>query len=93
MASDDVEVVLDRERETEDGNVVRVKAMRVPESEEFPEGVKYRFHYGTLAGDTILRYDNSHGVHERHTEDDLEEIEYPDGGLVELYDRFLDEIE
>mgnify|MGYP006284633481 FL=1 len=64
MASDDVEVVLDRERETEDGHVVRVKAMRVPESEKFPAGVKYRFHYGTLAGDTILRYDNSHGVHE-----------------------------
>jgi len=75
MAPDDVEVVLDRERETEDGHVVRVKAMRVPESEKFPEGVKYRFHYGTLAGDTILRYDNSHGVHERHTEDALEEIE------------------
>lgn len=93
MAPGDVEVVLDRERETEDGHVLRVKALRVPESEKFPEGVKYRFHYGTKGGDTILRYDNSHGVHERHTPDGLEEIDYPGGGMVELYDRFLAEIE
>jgi hypothetical protein len=92
MGADDVDVVLNRERETEDGQILRVKAMKVPESEKFPEGVKYRFHYGTKDGDTILRYDNSHGVHERHTPESLEEVDYPDGGIVELYDRFLTEI-
>lgn len=48
-------------------------------------------HYGTRAGDTLLRYDNSHGRHERHTPDATEEIEYP--GIAALYRRFLDEIE
>lgn len=88
---EDVRVVLDEYRETADGRILRVRALVVPESEKFPEGVKYRFHYGTKSGETILRYDNSHGVHERHTRDDLEEVSFP--GLATLYRRFRDEIE
>lgn len=88
---EDIRVVLDEYRETDDGRILRVRALEVPESEKFPEGVKYRFHYGTTSGETILRYDNSHGVHERHTRDNLEEIPFP--GLPALYRRFQDEIE
>lgn len=51
---------------------VDVKAWRVPESDRYPEGIKYSMQYGTTAGSTILRYDNfpdhpgasRHHVHE-----------------------------
>jgi hypothetical protein len=88
---DDVREILDELRETDDGRIINVRALSVPESEKFPEGIKYRFHYGTKAGETVLRYDNSHGVHERHTRETLDEIEYP--GLATLYRRFRDEVE
>ncbi|MFB6299359.1 MAG: DUF6516 family protein [Halobacteriales archaeon] len=55
--------------------------------------MKYRFHYGTTDGDTIVRYDNSHGVHERHVGDTTEDIAFPDGELETLYRRFMADIE
>lgn len=74
-----------------DGTVVRVKILAVPESEKFEDGVKYRLHYGTEAGDTIVRYDNSHGVHERHTADGVDETyEFP--GYEAIQDRFWREV-
>lgn len=92
MASDEdeVEVVRDYRREDSEGNIIRVKILQVPESEKFPEGVKYRLHYGTKADETLLRYDNSHGVHERHRGDEVELIEFP--GIAPLYERFREEI-
>lgn len=89
----DVEVIRDFHREAET-HIIRVKLMRVPESEKFPEGVKYRLHYGTPDGDTLLRYDNSHGVHERHSAPDPNDpdlIDFP--GLEALYRRFMGEID
>lgn len=78
MAPDDVRVVEDTERRFEDGGVLRVRVLSVPESEKFSGGVKYRLHYGTDAGETVIRYDNSHGRHERHTPDGLDEdYEFP----------------
>lgn len=59
-------LLLDETR-LEGDHIYTVIAWRIPESEAHPEGIKYRFHYGTVDGETILRYDNSHGVHERHT--------------------------
>ena len=56
-------------------------------------GYKYSLHFGTLDGETILRYDNSHEEtkeHERHTADEVEEIEFP--GMVELLERFKAEV-
>jgi hypothetical protein len=35
-----------------------VSAFRVPESNRYPEGIKYSMQYGNAAGETILRYDN-----------------------------------
>lgn len=58
--------------------MVRIRVLSVPESEKFEDGVKYRLHYGTTDGDTVVRYDNSHGVHERHTRDGLDKgYEFP----------------
>ena len=90
--TDDVRVVEDTERRFVDGHVLRVRILSVPESSKFPDGVKYRLHYGTDDGETLLRYDNSHGVHERHTPEGLDEgYEFP--GYEDLRDRFWDEVE
>lgn len=91
MAEDLPAVLIDEREVVDETYIKRVKVIAVPQSEEFPEGIKYRMHYGTLAGETILRYDNSHGVHERHDGDTTEEFEYP--GSQALYQRFISEIE
>ena len=44
MADGDAEIVRDRRRDFGD-EVVRIRVLRVPESETFPEGIKYAFHY------------------------------------------------
>ena len=65
----------------------------VPESEAYPDGVRYSMHYGDYDGTTILRYDNAHGAtkgHERHTPEDAEEIDFP--GWQELLQRFRQEV-
>jgi hypothetical protein len=87
---DDVEVVRDRRRDLGD-TLVRIRVLRVPESETYPEGTKYAYHYGETNADTpILRYDNHHGVHEHHEGDDVDEIEFP--GYEQLLRRFAREL-
>ena len=91
MAPDDVRVLEDTERRFADGTVLRVRVLAVPESEKFPDGVKYRLHYGTDEGDTLVRYDNSHGVHERHTPEGIDEdYEFP--GYEAVQKRFWDDV-
>ena len=91
MEDDDIEVVRDRRRDFGD-EIIRIRVLRVPESDKFPEGIKYAFHYGRKEDDDspILRYDNHHGVHERHRGSEVEEIEFP--GLRELLERFVREL-
>jgi len=92
MDSDDVRVLEDTEQRFEDDTLLRVRVLSVPESEKFPDGVKYRLHYGTEAGDTLIRYDNSHGHHERHTANGLDEsYEFP--GYDAVQRRFWEEVE
>ncbi len=66
---------------------------RVPESEAYPEGVKYSMHYGTSDGTTILRYDNAHAEkgHERHTQAGTDIVEFT--GWRELFERFRTEVQ
>lgn len=90
--TDDVRVLEDTTRHFEDSTVLRVRVLAVPESEKFPEGVKYRLHYGTEDGTTLVRYDNSHGDHDRHTPDGRdEEYEFP--GYDTVQKRFWQEVE
>ena len=89
---DDVRVVEDTERRFGDGAVLRVRVLAVPESNKFADGIKYRLHYGTEDGNTLIRYDNSHGRHERHTPDGLDEdYEFP--GYDAVQKCFWDEVE
>lgn len=89
---DAVRVVEDTDRRFADGTVLRVRVLAVPESEKFPDGIKYRLHYGTEDGETLIRYDNSHGFHERHTavgrDDDYEFV-----GYDAVQARFWNEVE
>lgn len=94
MSADDVEV--DYTVRRSDGRVESVYVRRTADS-TYPSGWRYSLHYGTLDGDTILRYDNAHERvkgHERHTgdgPDDVHRIEFP--GMDALLSRFYREIE
>ncbi|GAB3687840.1 hypothetical protein GCM10028857_21370 [Salinarchaeum chitinilyticum] len=51
-----VEVVRERRRDFGD-EIVRIRVLRVPPSEKFPEGIKYAFHFGSKGSDDpIIRY-------------------------------------
>lgn len=91
-AADDVRVLENTERRFADGTVLRVRVLSVPKSSKFPDGVKYRLHYGTEDGTTHIRYDNSHGVHERHTHDGLDEA-YDFPGYNAVQARFWNEVD
>ena len=87
----DVRVLEDTTRHVPDGMVLRVRVLAVPESEKFPDGVKYRLHYGTVDETTLVRYDNSHDEHERHTREGLDEgYEFP--GYDAVQERFWAEV-
>ncbi|RDZ65326.1 hypothetical protein C5B90_02860 [Haloferax sp. Atlit-12N] len=76
-----------------DEYVVNV-TIRQTEDDKYPSGWDYSLHFGSLGGDTILRYDNAHERtkgHERHTGSEVEIIDFP--GMLTLYDRFKEEAE
>ena len=81
---DDVEVLEDEIQAYDDGTVVRIRILDVPDSDQYPEGVKYAFHYSEAGADEpIIRFDNHHGPHELHIGGQVFEIEYD--GLQPLY--------
>lgn len=80
--------------EFEDGSFVEVGIARVPPSEQYPTGVKYRFQYVDPDGEPQLRYDNSHGQHERHLGPDRtgQPIDYA-GNVRDHLRRFFAEVD
>ena len=76
------------------GNYIIRRKIIKTDDPHYPSGYRYALHYGHTDGrGTILRYDNENetpGRHERHTADEVTEIEFP--GMMELRDRFLEEI-
>ena len=81
---DDVEVLEDEIQAYDDGTVPRIRILDVPDSGQYPEGVKYAFHYGEAGADEpIVRFDNHHGPHELHIAGQVFDIEYE--GLQPLY--------
>lgn len=84
---DEVEVLEDDIQAYDDGTVVRIRILDVPDSDQYPEGVKYAFHYGEAGADEpIIRFDNHHGPHELHIAGQVFEIEYE--GLQPLYEAW-----
>lgn len=52
-------VLEDRRRAYDDRTIPRVRILAVPESDTYPEGLKYSFHYApTGAAHPIVRFDN-----------------------------------
>jgi len=89
-------------RKYPDRTVVRVFCLRT-DRDAYPSGWGYKLHYGatepdpprTLADGTIRRYDNSHEDtkgHELHVAPDAEPDSITFPGMVELWERFWDEI-
>jgi len=71
-------------------------AWAVPESEAYPEGVKYSFQYLGPEDEDILRYDNAHDVpgvgrHHRHYRGEVDGVAFD--GLRSHLARFLEEVE
>lgn len=96
MGGDDEAVkVLDVTKDFGD-RYAEVTAYAVPESERYPEGVRYAMQYGNVAGETIFRYDNfpdhpGAAHHHKHTADgDVEDVEFD--SLGDLYTRFKQEV-
>ena len=89
-------VVYREESEKPDGSRYEMVAWRVPESETFPEGLKYSFQYMDADGRTLLRYDNSRyhldvGRHHRHTPaGEITELAFT--GLSDLIADFQNEV-
>jgi hypothetical protein len=81
---DDVTVLRDDTEAYDDGAVARIRVLSVPESSQYPDGIKYAFHFGEAgANDPIIRFDNHHGPHELHLGPRTFEIEFR--GLQPLY--------
>lgn len=87
----DAERLFEDHFEFADGTSVHAVAWRVPESHAYPDGVHYRFHFGSPEG-TIVRYDNAHGGrHERHNPDGtIDDVEFTD--VESHYLQFRDEV-
>jgi hypothetical protein len=89
-------VLDEKENFPTNGTLVDVDAWHVPQSDRYPEGVRYSMQYGHTDGRTIIRYDNfpdhpGASRHHKHTEDgSVESIEFP--GTFPLYQRFKQEV-
>jgi hypothetical protein len=86
-------------RETDtypDGDRYRMKVLQVPQSDDYPLGLKYSFQYMAADGTTLLRFDNypyhpNVSTHHRHTRESVESIDYTD--INDHIDRFYEEMD
>jgi hypothetical protein len=81
----------------DDGSRYEMVATAVPTSDDYPEGIKYRFQYMSEDGRTLLRFDNfpEHpgvGRHHYHTPDGVhDDITFT--GLTDHVRRFYSEMD
>lgn len=95
MADESAERIVSFTRDFGD-RFVDVTVSRVPESQRYPDGIKYSMQYGNAAGETILRYDNfpdhpGAPPHHAHRPDgSVEGIEFE--GVRPLLERFKNDV-
>lgn len=95
MGGDDAQLVVEVTKDFGD-RYAEITAYRVPESDRYPDGIKYSMQYGNAAGETILRYDNFPGhpdaaQHHKHRADGtVEDIDFE--GIQSLFERFKSEV-
>ncbi|PSQ20494.1 hypothetical protein BRD04_08130 [Halobacteriales archaeon QS_9_67_17] len=81
----------------DDGTRYEMVATDIPQSDDYPEGIKYRFQYMTEDGRTLLRFDNfpNHpevDQHHYHTPDSVyDDIAYT--SLEQHVQKFYDEMD
>ena len=96
MTGDDSATLRFRVRKNFGDRYAEARAWSVPSSDRYPEGVKYAFQYGTLDGETIIRYDNfpdhpGAAPHHKHTADgDVVPVDFD--GVGPLFERFQSEV-
>jgi hypothetical protein len=96
MAEDESATLIFRERKNFGERYAEVRAWDVPESDHYPDGVKYSLQYGTLDGETLIRYNNfpdhpGAAAHHKHTRvGSVEDINYD--GIRDLYQQFKKEV-
>lgn len=80
----DVTVLAVERKAYDDGTIASIRVLDVPHSEQYPDGIKYAYHYGEAgADDPIIRFDNHYGTQELHIRGEVFEIVFP--GLQPLY--------
>lgn len=91
---EEAEVVIEyTDYDKEEGTVESVTVVKT-DDDEYPSGWKYRLHYGTIDGETLVRYDNSHEKqkgHEKHTGEEVREIKF--STMENLLQRFHQDVE
>jgi len=96
MDGDDSATLVFRERENFGERFAEARAWSVPESDRYPDGIKYSFQYGDRDGNTIIRYDNfpdhpDAAHHHKHTQNGtVRDVDFE--GLFPLYERFKTEV-
>lgn len=97
MTQDDSDAeLLFRKQETFEETYIDARALDVPVSDRYPDGVKYGYQYGDREGETIIRYDNfpdhpGAPHHHKHLADgSVEGVEFD--GVWDLYQQFTQEV-
>lgn len=73
--------VIYRDEDTfDDRSRYEMIATEIPQSDDYPEGVKYRFQYMAVDGRTLLRFDN----YPNHPNVDRHHYHTPDGVFDDL---------
>ena len=62
----EAEVVVEYTDYDEEEDTVESVTVVKTDDDEYPSGWKYRLHYGTVDGETLVRYDNSHEKQKGH---------------------------
>lgn len=95
MGEEDAATLLLGERVNFKDRYVEVRAWSVPESDRYPDGVKYSLQYGDYDGSTIIRYDNfpdhpDAAHHHKHTSSGVVDVDFE--GVLPLYQQFKTEV-
>lgn len=71
------------------------RALDVPVSDRYPDGIKYGYQYGERDGKTIFRYDNfpdhpGAAHHHKHIGENRVVVEFT--GVWDVYEQFTQEV-
>jgi hypothetical protein len=95
MTRDEATIILET-RQNFGTTYAEVVAWSVPSSDRYPGGVRYSMQYGTVDGETIIRYDNfpdhpGAAQHHKHIgETRVKNVDFE--GVLPLFRQFKEEV-